>query len=895
MRTSKTFSEHFETLTDHEPFPWQQRLYERFVAGDFPETCSLPTGLGKTSVVTVWLLALAARPMVVPRRLVYVVNRRTVVDQTTNEVETLRQNLPKCPAVFQSLQALCALPLQEDDVPLAVSTLRGQFADNQEWSADPSRPAVICGTVDMIGSRLLFSGYRCGFKTKPLQAGFLGQDVLLVHDEAHLEPAFQELLEAILQEQQDPEATDRLSFKVMALSATNRSDSEPFELQADDYKHKEVRRRIEAVKSLHLHPLDDEKQLAATITELALAHRDSGRPVVVFARTITAVNEIARLLGKAVHKSPLEDNICVLTGTMRGQERDELVKKPVFKRFLNKNESAENSVAGTVWLVCTSAGEVGVNISADHLVCDLSTFDSMAQRFGRVNRFGRCDETRIDVVHSVAFPTAAEVAAKPVLEIERRRQRTLLLLQRLEGDASSKQLEELPTAEKLEAFAPEPETLPATEILFDAWSLTSIFQPLPGRPPVQDYLHGVAEWEPPRTQVAWRQEVELLPRNVLELLGIQREELLADYPLKPQEILTDRSDRIYDQLKKLLTYRRKPKDMKEWDCDVWVLDDSEQVKLMTLAELVDEDKKNFAPKTILLPPAAGGLSHEGLFDPGSPHADDIADDWYADVAQTIKRRARSLGDTHPDGMRLVRSRIDTKPYRAENDADENDEATDNDFWYWYTRPASADDDGSRSSTKAVAWQVHTNDVTRNAELIAAALLLHDEKLQKALDIAARAHDLGKCRRLWQRGIGNFDPDICLAKPGPRHRQRDLTRYRHEFGSLLDLLHTDDEELRKEFAALPEDYQDVVLHLIAVHHGRGRPHFPANEAFDPGYPQDTADALTREVPRRFARLQRRFGRWGLAWMESLLRAADYAASKSPSEFLPAEPVKAEAIQ
>ncbi|MEJ7639904.1 MAG: hypothetical protein WKF75_18525 [Singulisphaera sp.] len=35
----------------------------------------------------------------------------------------------------------------------------------------------------MIGSRLLFSGYRIGFRSRPLHAGFLGQDALLVHDE----------------------------------------------------------------------------------------------------------------------------------------------------------------------------------------------------------------------------------------------------------------------------------------------------------------------------------------------------------------------------------------------------------------------------------------------------------------------------------------------------------------------------------------------------------------------------------------------------------------------------------------------------------------------------------------------------------------------------------------
>jgi CRISPR-associated endonuclease/helicase Cas3 len=46
----------------------------------------LPTGLGKTSIIAIWLIALTNRPEVTPRRLVYVVNRRTVVDQTTTEV-----------------------------------------------------------------------------------------------------------------------------------------------------------------------------------------------------------------------------------------------------------------------------------------------------------------------------------------------------------------------------------------------------------------------------------------------------------------------------------------------------------------------------------------------------------------------------------------------------------------------------------------------------------------------------------------------------------------------------------------------------------------------------------------------------------------------------------------
>ena len=97
-----------------------------------------------------------------------------------------------------------------------------------------------------------------------------------------------------------------------------------------------------------------------------------------------------------------KERVGILTGTMRGKERDELIKTPVFQRFLPPSDSSpaeEPTVEGTVYLVCTSAGEVGINMSGDHLVCDLSTFDSMTQRFGRVNRFGKRTETEIDVVH----------------------------------------------------------------------------------------------------------------------------------------------------------------------------------------------------------------------------------------------------------------------------------------------------------------------------------------------------------------------------------------------------------------------------------------------------------------------------------------------------------------
>ena len=205
----------------------------------------------------------------------------------------------------------------------------------------------------------------------------------------------------------------------------------------------------------------------------AYALNGNDRAVLIYVRTVEGVKKIVDGLRR---KLVSEDHIAQLTGTIRGKERDRLVEHPVFKRFL---PAAEHEVAGTVYLVCTSAGEVGVNLSADDLVCDLSPFDSMAQRFGRVNRFGKrtgVDGATVTVVHATAFDIN-----KP---LEERRERTLELLKRLAPlqSVSPNALGTLPQDERERAFTPTPDCLPLTDILIDAWSLTSILVRMPGDP-----------------------------------------------------------------------------------------------------------------------------------------------------------------------------------------------------------------------------------------------------------------------------------------------------------------------------------------------------------------------------------------------------------------------------
>ena len=616
------FPKTFEALTGSPPFPWQSSLFAKFVSDEIPTSAAIPTGLGKTSIIAIWLCALATKPEATLRRLVYVVNRRTVVDQTTAEVERLCESLkrhPELSTIRNTLTSLCALPLPTHDAsPLAVSTLRGQFADNGEWCADPTRPAVIVGTVDMIGSGLLFSRYTRSFKTRPLHAGFLAQDAILVHDEAHLEPCFQLLLETIVMTQKVEAELRKLH--VIALTATIRTETAnnttPFTLTEADHENETVRNRIHASKRLSRIPLDEADNLDAKLVALA-KNKSAGRAVLIFTRSVAIALKVAAELDKGTHKGM----VAALTGTMRGKERDTLVdENPVFQRFLPDKDRAKNiePPTGTVFLVATSAGEVGVNLSADDLVCDLSTYESMAQRFGRVNRFGLRDDSEITVVHETKFDSA-----KP---IEAARERTLALLQKLNDSANPAALDTLPADARVAAFSPPPTRREATNIQFDAWALTSIRKPIAARPPVAPYLHGETDWQPPETHLAWRDDRDFtyIPANAIE-------GFLETFPLLPRELLRDTTDRVFETLGDVVAARLQTGDPLP---DAWLIDEFGSVQTLPLAPFAlyakakkdrsyeeEEElklaKAHITDATLLLPNSLCGLDSMGMFSSSS--------------------------------------------------------------------------------------------------------------------------------------------------------------------------------------------------------------------------------------------------------------------------------------
>ena len=253
------FRKCFQQLTENDPFDWQEKLFQKFINGEFPDACDIPTGMGKTNVMTIWLIALACqlknKNRQIPLRLVYVVDRRVIVDQATDEAEKLLEKIKQAQAdELHPLHDLAKIfqeaSMKGKESLIALSTLRGQKADNREWCLDPSRPAIIIGTVDMIGSRLLFSGYgKVGINHRSLQAGLLGQDTFIVIDEAHLSPVFVDTLSDIKRAIQQTKSL--CPFQVMSLSATLKGSGETLQIdEKAEFQNKQAELRLNAKKQI---------------------------------------------------------------------------------------------------------------------------------------------------------------------------------------------------------------------------------------------------------------------------------------------------------------------------------------------------------------------------------------------------------------------------------------------------------------------------------------------------------------------------------------------------------------------------------------------------------------------------------------------------------------------
>jgi len=129
------------------PLSWQRRLYrDHFLSGELPAALDLPTGLGKTAVMAIWYLALkAGAPL--PRRLVYVVDRRAVVGSMRPGPMAGSVESERCPQSLRdlSLQRGSAMLPREEDLPVDDRLVRSSVDSDLCHPPWPDRCIVIAG------------------------------------------------------------------------------------------------------------------------------------------------------------------------------------------------------------------------------------------------------------------------------------------------------------------------------------------------------------------------------------------------------------------------------------------------------------------------------------------------------------------------------------------------------------------------------------------------------------------------------------------------------------------------------------------------------------------------------------------------------------------------------
>jgi CRISPR-associated endonuclease/helicase Cas3 len=383
------------------PFPYQRRF-----AGEHesPQLVDVPTGCGKTAMAILgwlWRRRFHGNEVVrntTPRRLVYCLPMRVLVEQTVSEadkwVHKLNENYPN-----------------EMAKPLKVYTLMGGDVDD-DWTLYPERDMIVVGTQDMLLSRALNRGYAMSRFQWPRSLGLLNNDCLWVLDEVQLMgPGL--ATTAQLAAFRKPQRFGTFGkCQTLWMSATLQeewlktvdfkpSEEEPFGLREEDREQEDLKKRLEARKRLAVVTgvTLPEKDYAMKLAKKVIGVHQSDSLTLVVVNTVKRAKELYKALnntstqrgskrrgGKAEAGGPVTAKSVLILIHSRF--------RPPERRALNHRIMSSVPKEGRI-VVATQVVEAGVNISARVLFTELAPWTSLVQRFGRCNRFGEYDEAQV--------------------------------------------------------------------------------------------------------------------------------------------------------------------------------------------------------------------------------------------------------------------------------------------------------------------------------------------------------------------------------------------------------------------------------------------------------------------------------------------------------------------
>lgn len=892
------FDAFFQAIHSVPPFDWQRRAAEELVDGLPWPTLEAPTGAGKTSLIDCLVFALACQAgtedRTVPLRTFWVVDRRAVVDQVYDHARSVRAAIAHGNGVLEAVRA--RLESFDRLGGLVAQRWRGGVEGGAE-QLRISGPAVICSTIDQVGSRLLFRGYGTSRRSRPLDAALTGNDSLIVVDEAHIAQPFLQTLAAVrtLAAPLDASSPTKPALRTV-LSATLPAHADPGFRLNDEERHEErIAPRLSAQKQLRL-VRHNSRQVGLVGEAQRLAESTSGlgdaRPVIgVMANTVRDARTVYRALKDA--------GACALLviGPCRPYDRDGLLAEV-------PDRASREDLDAPHFVVATQTIEVGVDLDFDALVTAAAPLPALIQRLGRLDRVGalfteRGAATEAAVVTSPEpCPVYGDLAAETWRWLDQRAQRRLLTV-----DAATL------TAWKEEG---PPDPTPPLAPILGPWHVETLCQtsidPVPS-PEVGPFLHGERALEAADVSLAWRADID--PSDID---AWPAQALLA--PPRPHELLSLPVRRARSWLQRM-----------PGDTDLLAFGDVESLADQPSArpgpgrQVVRWDRKQpvviqpdeISPGDTLLVPACYGGADRFGWQP-EPPVEDVPDvrDLKSDADRLrVHRRlvpdelvaavAGPLGGMSAGeldaGEAYIEALAALRASSAELDAElKKAIETLPDFGELVRYPNGGEaavlvgkTRGSpKSKPVSVSYKKHVNGVDERVRLTTAALGLQDT-LRDALLCAARLHDVGKLDPRFQAYLnGGTQPPTgeLLAKSGrTQGTQQDILARRQADWP---------EGMRHELwsAALAESLgerkgwaeRELIVHLIAVHHGQHRPFYGEDRDAAPieYEAEDIRLSSNARLPwpehaRRFMELNRRFGPWGLATLEAILVLSDRAVS------------------
>jgi CRISPR-associated endonuclease/helicase Cas3 len=833
--------------------------------------------------------------------------------------------------VLWQLQADIRSPHDDSDSPqspLLVARLRGGLPPSRRWTDHPTAAAVLCATPDMWGSRLLFRGYGSSPRAWPREAGLLAVDTVALVDEAHLSRQLVrtarrvgELVPVAERKWDGPPV-----LQVVETTATpDDTTANRLGVEDDDLADSAtLEARLRRPKPVTLLPSKDwattlaPSKGSATSTPRArvaeklarqtvgLLDASNGRTVGCFVNTVDrAVSVTAALQDTKITGREL--TVVMVCGQVRPIDIELLEQR--YPGLLTPQGNAEVDV-----IISTQSLEVGVDLDLAGMVTELASGSALAQRAGRINRLGRRETGPIVVIvpdgtirpaaRSGPYGSEELVAAHEWIERRANDSRRGLAPWALREDPA-------PAAGPRRTLLQRPE-------LGQVWHWARTSDDLAADPELDLWLSDDLAPES-AVGIAMRHD---LPEDLTEAV-----ELITFLPPRPHEIFAVPLNRARDALADAGARAGEPDRHVPLPA---VLVRGDDIGPLDWATTDNGRRPRIRPGDIVVLDAATPLftaSHSG--DHRTPPVLAPAGEVPLHPAEDVLEATADLGRDLRSGEVVHRIDLDTAPSLAEllsltqddpevQPLDEREIVRDWLHDHGNGRMALAaaallrdadrtvdvmvqrdtEDvpvralviDGRRAvadeyvrqewtpNPKPVRLDPHQRAVADRVGEMAGQLGLSDE-LTAALREAALHHDDGKADPRFQIRLGARSPEPWaksqdLDTPEKvRHRRdrSDLPPYwRHEQRSVVDA-----------WPAIPADLdRDLVARLIGTTHGHGRSWFPHTSsellgAHDGPETREVAEMLFDEGgwDELIERTQLRYGAWGCAYLEALLRAAD----------------------